>query len=185
MRIQKGKVRFAKNELYNLDETLSPIIRTALTQFRDSKRHGFPMLVYEDYIAADKGITIEEAKQYIINAFEQSRNGTIEEYKCADMFQYFTDVILEKIIFAFSKHPEYQDVEPMPYDIRFELLESTFIEGFDDCKESVLHCIPKDGYTEDDITLYDERKKAYDEKLKKDIEYGRQLFIRYYDALWD
>jgi len=181
MRIQKGKVRFSKRELWNLDETLKPIIRTALTQFRDAKKMGVSTLVYEDYIADERGITVDEAAKWI----KEHRDiyGNIEGFKgrLEEMVEYFHKVILEDMIFAFSDHLDYMDIENQPYNIHFNRVGTTS-EGN---VRSVLHREMKDGFTEEDYDSYREREREYDKKVHDRCERGRFLFARYFHALWD
>ena len=180
MRIQKGKVRFSKRELWNLDETLKPILRTALTQFRDAKKMGVSTLIYEDYIADERGITIDEAVKWIDE--HRDMYGEIEgfEGRLEEMVEYFHKVILEDMIFAFSDHPDYMDIEEQPFDISFERTEDE-----DGNVYSNLHTKLKDGVTQGDYDSYREREREYDKKVHDRCERGRFLFARYFHALWD
>jgi hypothetical protein len=45
--------------------------------------------------------------------------------------------------------------------------------------------VPKDGYTQKDIDEYNIREKEYDDAIKKRTLEGRNLFMKYYDSLWD
>lgn len=180
MRIQKGKVRFSKRDLWNLDETLKPILRTALTQFRDAKKMGVSTLIYEDYIADERGITIDEAAKWIDE--HRDMYGKIEgfEGRLEEMVEYFHNVILEDMIFAFSDHPDYMDIEEQPFDISFERTDDE-----DGNVRSNLHTKMKDGVTQEDYESYREREREYDKKVHDRCERGRFLFARYFHALWD
>lgn len=180
MRIQKGKVRFSKRDLWNLDETLKPILRTALTQFRDAKKMGVSTLIYEDYIADERGITIDEAAKWIDE--HRDMYGKIEgfEGRLEEMVEYFHNVILEDMIYAFSDHPDYMDIEEQPFDISFERTEDE-----DGNVRSNLHTKMKDGVTQEDYNSYREREREYDKKVHDRCERGRFLFARYFHALWD
>lgn len=180
MRIQKGKVRFSKRELWNLDETLKPILRTALTQFRDAKKMGVSTLIYEDYIADERDITIDEAAKWIDE--HRDMYGGIEgfEGRLEEMVEYFHNVILEDMIFAFSDHPDYMDIEEQPFDISFGRTEDE-----DGNVYSNLHTKMKDGVTQEDYDSYREREREYDKKVHDRCERGRFLFARYFHALWD
>ena len=70
MRIQKGYPRFCKRELWNLDSTLAPIIHQGLTQFKDSKRYGFPMTAVNQYLEEVEGLS----KEQITERFKENPN---------------------------------------------------------------------------------------------------------------
>ena len=49
MRIQKGKIRFSRKEVWNIGHVLQEIIVIGLKQFKESKRLGIPMEVYSEF----------------------------------------------------------------------------------------------------------------------------------------
>lgn len=180
MRIQKGKVRFAKNELYNLDETLKPIIHTALTQFAQEKKYGVSMLVYEDYIASDKGITVEEAKAWIKE--NQSVSGEVDGYTTEMIMDYFNNVIMADMIFAFVNHPDYDDIEKPPYKISMNMDGERREDG---TVKSFIEYEWDHGITQEDVNAYGEREREYDVMVADRSERGRYLFAKYFNSLWD
>lgn len=180
MRIQKGKPRFSKRELWNLDETLKPILHTALVQFRDSNRHGFPTMVYADYIAVERGITIEAADLWIKENMNSC--GDLEGYDLNKMVKFFDTSILADMIFAFSNHPDYDEIEDAPFKISMNVDDERDENGN---RRSFIETKLNDGVSNDDYFAYIERQKAYDEGVAARCERGRHLFARYFEALWD
>ena len=64
MFIQKGKIRFSKKEIWDLDTHLAKIIYTGLVQFKQSKRYGTPSpFLAESTVEHPLGTTTEETKQ--------------------------------------------------------------------------------------------------------------------------
>lgn len=179
MRIQKGKVRFSKRDLWNLDYTLKPIIHTALTQFRDSHHDGVPNSVLEDYIVEERGISLEEAREWISN--NRNEYGDVDGYSYEMLYDYFHDVILTNMIFAFEYHPDYYDIEKPPYRLSFDRVESEYGE---EIVSSVMNIKLDEGITQADVDAYKERSLQYNKDVYDRSLLGRMLFARYFDALW-
>lgn len=180
MRIQKGKVRFSKRELWNLDETLKPIIHTALTQFSQEKKYGVSMLAYEDCISSDKGITIDEAKAWIKE--NQSNSGEVDGYTTEMIFDYFNNVIIQDMIFAFANHPDYDDIEKPPYKISMNMDGEVREDG---TVKSFIEYEWDRGITQEDVNAYGKRERQYDEMVADRCVRGRHLFARFFNSLWD
>lgn len=180
MRIQKGKPRFSKRELWNLDETLKPIIHTALTQFKETKRHGVASEVTIDYIVDTKNMTHAEAKAWV--AENRNQYGEFDEYPTEMMFDYFNNVILEDMIFAFANHPDYDEVEKPPYKITMNMDGEQREDG---TRRSFIEYIWDDGVTQDDVNEYHAREVEYDKYVAARSERGRLLFARHFNTLWD
>lgn len=180
MRIQKGKIRFSKRDLWNLDETLKPILHTALTQFDAVEKWGVSTKVYEDLIATDKGITVDEAKEYIKEHRDQQ--GDVEGYTNQMLSDYFKNVIMKDMIFAFADHPDYTDIEKRPYEITMNMDGEVRPDGN---KRTFIEYVWDKGITQDDVNAYAQREKAYDEMVQERSERGRYLFAKYFESLWD
>ena len=43
----------------------------------------------------------------------------------------------------------------------------------------------KEGVTQADVDAWWERSRAYDAEIKRKVNEGRELFIKYFDNLWD
>lgn len=174
MRIQKGKPHFSQKELWNLDSTLAPIIHQALVQFKNSNRHGFPMLAVEDYLKEIKRMSEEQIKQM----FKDNPNG---DYNRSDVIPFFEQV-LDNMIFAFSKEAklDYYDIVEQPYNIRFMEKEDEGTVRF-----SQLITELKSGKTQEDYDLYQANEKQYYINLNLKVEKGLNLFARYFYTLWD
>lgn len=171
MRIQKGKYRFSKRELWNLDETLMPIIRTALEQFLEAKQWGIPNEVYVDYIADERGISLDEARQWVKD--NRDEYGNVIGYEDSSMMgEYYKTKIIPDMIFAFTSHPDYFEVEKSPYDFNF-------------AKSGAMQIIVNDGVTSEDIQTYNNRSLEYDKMINERCDRGRQYFARYFHSLWD
>ena len=164
MYIKKGKLVFHNKDLWNLDIVLSKIILQALIQFKDSKRHGYPTQAIKDVYSGQ--FSEEELSNMMMNSSYDEK--LVIEYweKCID-----------NMIFAFSEHKEYYEIE--------ESLTEIKTKPVDNSRLTEMSFVPKSGYTQKDVDEYDIRRKSYDDNIKKRILEGRDLFIKYYDSLWD
>ena len=182
MRIQKGHPRFCKRELWNLDSTLAPIIHQGLTQFKDSKRYGFPMTAVNQYLEEVEGLS----KEQITERFKENPN----DFDSEKVSQYFEN-ILDKMIFTFSKEAkiDYPDIEECPTVCSLsnpELFEKE-VHTTDEKgnRYSSVMFKPKEGYTQEDLDGYWIRYKAFNEDLNKKVNEGLTLFSKYFYDLWD
>lgn len=170
MRIQKGKVRFNKSEVWDLDKHLSKVIVQGIGQFKELRKHTVPPTLEVSFKAQD-GKTIY---------YDYS-----EEY-CEEQWQ----ELIDKMIFAFTEHPTYFDIEP--YDFHYDDL--THPEKFPPVvwedhpvygKTTEWRQILKEGVTQEEVDAWWERSRAYDAEIKRKVDEGRELFIKYFDNLWD
>ena len=105
MFIQKGKIRFSKKEIWDLDTHLAKIIYTGLVQFKQSKRHGTPSaFLTESTIEHPFGTATEETRQ----AWEET---------------------LDQMIYAFSPQQEYDEIEPSIYDLKYSNQDAHYSES--------------------------------------------------------
>ncbi len=163
MYIKKGKLVFHEKDLWNLDIVLSKIIVQALTQFKHSKRHGYPSQAIKDCYF--ESVSEKELSNMMMNSsYDESRVITYWE-KCID-----------DMIFAYTEHKDY-------YEIEEPLTESKTYPSTNNLTRMTF--VPKDGYTQKDIDEYNIREKEYDDAIKKRTLEGRNLFMKYYDSLWD
>lgn len=160
MFIQKGKIRFSQKEVWDLDTNLAKIIQAGLVQFKQSKRHGTPSpFLTESTIEHPLGTATAEARQ----VWEET---------------------LDQMIYAFSPQQDYDEIEPSIYHLqRTNDLEQTV--NSDDYVAIKILRIPKAGITEQDITAYDERKYQWEQLDIQKRQQGRELFVRYFNCLWD
>lgn len=171
MHIQKGKIRFNKRELWNLDKHLAKVIVQGLQQFKSVHKNTVPPhLVTED-------INPETGRKFY---WDYS-----SEY-CDEQWQ----ELLDKMIFAFTEHPTYFDIEP--YDFYYDDL--THPEKFPEQvweehpvygKITEWRQVLKEGVTQEDVDAWWERSRAYDAEIKRKVDEGRELFIKHFDNLWD
>lgn len=180
MRIQKGKVRFSGRELWNLDNTLAPIIHTGLVQFKESKRHGYPMQAVYDYLQEVKGMTEEQVKSMF--------NENPDDYSFKEVEEFF-EVILDRMIFAFSEEAkqDYSDIEECPTICSMTNPEEFGEENLGPDEKGNVYTFfkPKKGYTQEDVNAYWVRHKEHVEKLEEKIKEGMRLFGVYFYSLWD
>ena len=163
MYIKKGKLVFHEKDLWNLDIVLSKIIVQALTQFKHSKRHGYPSQAIKDCYF--ESVSEKELSNMMMNSsYDESLVITYWE-KCID-----------DMIFAFTEHKDY-------YEIEEPLTESKTYRSTNNLTQMTF--VPKDGYTQKDIDEYNIREKEYNDAIKKRTLEGRNLFMKYYDSLWD
>ena len=171
MHIQKGKLRFNKRELWNLDKHLAKVIVEGLQQFKSVHKNTIPPHLVTEDINPETG-----RKLY----WDYS-----SEY-CDEQWQ----ELLDKMIFAFTEHPTYFDIEP--YDFYYDDL--TYPEKFPEQvwedhpiygKITEWRQVLKEGVTQEDVDAWWERSRAYDAEIRRKVDEGRELFIKYFDNLWD
>ncbi|HQV25924.1 MAG TPA: hypothetical protein PLS76_09290 [Acinetobacter sp.] len=159
MFIQKGKIRFSKKEIWDLDTHLAKIIYTGLVQFKQSKRYGTPSpFLAESTVEHPLGTTTEETKQ----AWEDT---------------------LDQMIYAFSPQQEYDEIEPSIYDLK--MIEDTDRQSISESIPIKIITIPKAGFTDQHIEAYKERKNQWEQLDIQKRQQGRQLFAKYFHNLWD
>lgn len=171
MRIQKGKIRFNKSEVWNLDKHLAKVIVQGLEQFKTLNKHTIPPHLVTEVINPETGMEVY---------WDYS-----EDY-CEEQWQ----ELLDKMIFAFVEHPTYFDIEP--YNFYYDDLshpekfppvvwEEHPVYG----KVTEWRQILKEGVTQEEVDAWWERSRAYDAEIKRKVSEGRELFIKYFDSLWD
>lgn len=164
MRTQKGKIVFSNKDVWNLDMVLSEVIRSGLLKFKEYKRHGYPNeAIYEYYSHLP-----ENEVKLLIEKHSYDESAVVE----------YWEACIDKMIFAFSKHKEYHEIER-------PITKMEIVKENSNSKFTRMTFVPKEGYTHEDVESYNAREKEYDNKLENQINEGRILFIRYYDSLWD
>ncbi|HAV3580442.1 hypothetical protein V6347_18785 [Acinetobacter baumannii] len=160
MFIQKGKIRFSQKEVWDLDTHLAKIIYTGLVQFKQSKRHGTP----------SPFLTKSTAEHLLGTATEETRQ--------------IWEEILDQMIYAFSPQQEYDEIESSTYELKMiEDVERK--SSFDDCIPIKVLTIPKADFTQQDIEAYRERKNRWEHLDVQKRQQGRELFVKYFNCLWD
>ncbi|APD20315.1 hypothetical protein AM24_121 [Acinetobacter phage AM24] len=171
MHIQKGQLRFNKRELWNLDKHLAKVIVQGLQQFKSVHKNTIPPHLVTEDINPETGREVywDYSSEY-----------------CEQQWQ----ELLDKMIFAFTEHPTYFDIEP--YDFHYDDL--THPEKFPEQvweehpvygKITEWRQVLKEGVTQEDVDAWWERSRAYDAEIKRKVDEGRELFIKHFDNLWD
>ena len=179
MHIKRGKLQFSRLDIWNLCDHLAEINRTALIQFKESKRSGYPQLVIEEYLER-KGFTREQI-------LEKSRTGDYDESEVIALWESNID----KMILAFSEHKDFYDIEePITYNSlchpdKFDESEGVVRELPDGSRTYRLLTKPKEGYSEGDVHLYNQRTVNYDNEIRRLKDEGLRLFAKYFYTLWD
>lgn len=160
MFIQKGKIRFSQKEVLDLDTHLAKIIYTGLGQFKQSKRHGTPSpFLTESTIEHPFGTATAEARQ----VWEET---------------------LDQMIYAFSPQQDYDEIEPSIYDLK--MIEDTDrLISSDGSIPIKMLTIPKASFTQQDTEAYKERKCRWEQLDIQKRQHGRELFVKYFNCLWD
>ncbi len=160
MFIQKGKIRFAQKEVWDLDTHLAKIIYIGLVQFKQSKRQGTPSFF----------LTVSTVEHPLGTVIEETRQVSEET--------------LDQMIYAFSPQQEYDEIEPSIYHLERtnDLGQTT---NSDDYVAIKILKIPKAGITEQDITAYDERKYQWEQLDIQKRQQGREMFVKHFNCLWD
>ena len=171
MHIQKGKLRFNRSEVWNLDKYLAKVIVQGLEQFKEMGKNTIPPHLVTNEINKETGREV---------CWDYS-----SEY-CEEQW----NELLDKMIFAFTEHPTYFDVEP--YNFYYDDL--THPDKFPDPewednpvfgKVTEWRQILKEGYTQEQVDAWWERSRAYDAEINTKVKEGRDLFIKYFNSLWD
>jgi len=171
MRIQKGKIRFNKREVWNLDKHLAKVIVQGLEQFKTLNKHTIPPHLVTEDINPETGREIywDYSNEY-----------------CEEKWQ----ELLDKMIFAFTEHPTYFDIEP--YDFHYDDLSHPEKFSEPEWKDHPIYGkvtrwrrVLKEGVTQDEVDAWWERSRAYNTEIKRKVDEGRELFIKYFDSLWD
>ena len=171
MHIQKGKLRFNKRELWNLDKHLAKVIVQGLQQFKGIHKNTVPPHLVTDEINPQTGREVfwDYSSEY-----------------CEEQW----DVLLDKMIFAFKEHPTYFDVEP--YDFYYDDLshpekfpEPEWEDHPEFGKVTQWRQILKEGVTQEDVDAWWERSRSYDAEIAAKVKEGRELFIKHFNSLWD
>ncbi|MCM1958300.1 hypothetical protein NCZ17_02810 [Acinetobacter modestus] len=160
MFIQKGKIRFSQKEVLDLDTHLAKIIYTGLGQFKQSKRHGIP----------SPFLTESTAEHLLGTATEETRQ--------------IWEEILDQMIYAFSPQQDYDEIEPIIYDLKM-IQDVERKSNFDDRIPIKVLTIPKAGFTHQDIEAYKERSSQWEQFDIQKRQQGREMFVKYFNCLWD
>lgn len=172
MRIQKGKIRFSKRDVWNMDNTLSKIILTALEQFKEMDKNSVPPHLYKDVNTDVHNISFDYSEEY-----------------CDEQWCW----LLERMMDGFKEYPDFYETSQYK-DLYWnsmvdkehfteEELAAEYIEPYGLCY--TMHRKLKDGYTEDDVEQQRILEKEYYKQIEKQKKEGRELFIKYFDRLWD
>ena len=171
MRIQKGKLRFNRSEVWNLDKHLAKVIVQGLEQFKEMGKNTIPPHLVTNEINKETGREVywDYSSEY-----------------CEEQW----NELLDKMIFAFTEHPTYFDVEP--YNFYYDDLthpdkfpEPNWEDHPKFGKITTWRRILKDGYTQEQVDAWWERSRAYDAEINSKVKEGRELFIKYFNSLWD
>lgn len=171
MHIQKGKPRFNKREVWNLDKHLAKVIVQGLEQFKGIRKNTIPPHLVTQEINPETGRE---------TCFDYSGEYCEEQW----------NELLDKMIFAFTEHHTYFDIEPY----NFHYNDLTHPEKFPLVvwgdhpvygKVTEWRQILKEGVTQEEVDAWWERSRAYDAEIKRKVSEGRELFIKYFDNLWD
>lgn len=171
MRIQKGSPHFSKSEVWNLDKHLAIVIVKGLKQFKALNKHTIPPHLVTEEINPETG-----RETY----FDYSKEFCEEQWQD----------LLDKMIFAFTEHPTYFDINP--YNFYYDSL--THPEKFPPIvwedhptygKVTEWRQILKEGVTQEEVDAWWESSRAYDAYIKRKVDEGRELFIKYFNSLWD
>ena len=160
MFIQKGRIRFSQKEVWDLDSHLAKIIYTGLVKFKQSKRQGTPSpFLTESTVKHPLGTATEETRQ----VWEET---------------------LDQMIYAFSPQQEYDEIEQSIYDLK--MIEDTDrLISSDGSIPIKMLAIPKASFTQQDIEAYKERKCRWEQLDIQKRQHGRELFVKYFNCLWD
>ena len=171
MHIQKGKLRFNRSEVWNLDKHLAKVIVQGLEQFKEMGKNTIPPHLVTNEINKETGREVywDYSSEY-----------------CEEQW----NELLDKMIFAFTEHPTYFDVEP--YNFYYDDLthpEMFTSPEWEDHpvfgKVTEWRQILKEGYTQEQVDAWWERSRAYDAEINAKVKEGRELFIKYFNSLWD
>lgn len=177
MRVTKGKLKFSKRELWNLDTHLSTIIVGALEQFKAYPKHSVPPHLYRD---ASGGI--------------QSTNGSVHSLESDKYSDQYCDEqwvwLLDKMQDGFREYPSFFDIEPYNFywdDLSNPEMFSEQVWEEDEVygKVTTWRKTLKPEYTQGDVDAWWERSRKHDAKVKQKVKEGRELMMLHFNSLWD
>lgn len=172
MRIQKGRLRFNKRELWNVDDTLSKIIVSALEQFKSIPKHTIPPHLYTD-IHGKETNKVEDLK-YTDDEYNAEwlwlLNTMQDGFKPSD--DYHKDLQCSDMTWCSLFNPEKFDGDDPEsirngvkmHEVRWKLKDGVTQEEYDKCQELRNEWLVEQAYKR---------------------EQGRKYFIAYFDSLWD
>ena len=172
MRIQKGKIRFNKSEVWNLDKHLSKVIVQGLEQFKTLNKHTIPPHLYMD-LHGRETIKVEDLK-YTDDEYNAEwlwlLNTMQDGFKPSD--DYHKDLQCSDMTWCSLFNPEKFDGDDPEsvhngvkmHEVRWKL---------------------KDGVTQEEYDRCQELRSAWFTEHSYKREQGRKYFIAYFDSLWD
>lgn len=177
MRVTKGKLKFSKRELWNLDTHLSTIIVGALEQFKSYPKHSVPPHLYRDPSGGIQGVSSDT---------HSLGNPNYPEEYCDEQWV----LLLDKMQDGFRVFPTYFDIEPYnfcwddlsnPERFSEQVWEEDEVYG----KVTTWRKTLKPEYTQGDVDAWWERSRKYEAEVKQKVKEGRELFLIHYSSLWD
>ena len=172
MRIQKGKIRFNKSEVWNLDKHLSKVIVQGLEQFKTLNKHTIPPHLYMDL----HGRTIKKVEDLDFTDDEYDTewlwllNTMQDGFKPSDECP--KDLQCSEMRWCSLMNPEKFDGDD-PVIIR------------NGAKQYEIRWKLKDGVTQEDCDNCQEKLLAWRTKQLYKKEQGRKYFMAHFDSLWD
>lgn len=160
MHRHKGKIRFSRHEVWNLDLYLAEIIYTGLIQFKQAKRHGVP-------------------SHFLAEATHEQLLGIVTP----ESIQCWEDA-LDQMIYAFSPLQDYEDIETCNYTLKM-MAQTDRIDPSANTISARMLKIPHEGVNEKDMEAYEARKLAWEQRDTEKRLQGRELFAQYFNYLWD
>lgn len=161
MHVSKGKLKFSQKELWNGDLSLGKVIVSFLEQFKKMPKHSVPPNL--------------------------DPKGSYTEDECDVAWE----ELIDKMIFGFKDHPTFCEISP-PDFYWHSLTEPEKFEGED---ETTIHPVYgelrtlrtrlKEGYTQEDVERWHADYREYQDAIDAKVKEGRELFIQYFDNLWD
>ena len=169
MRISKGKIKFSRKDLWNLDSTLSEVIVQALEQFKTTKKHSIPPHLYRDFDGNE-----------ICNAHEIEMTDEQFEQEWLKLLNIMQE--------GFKPIKPFYEIEVV--DFHWDSLfnpEKFSPEQLAPNEEGLYewHRKLKDGKTQEEYDAYLERADNWYKLSHSVRENGRKYFIAYFDNLWD
>lgn len=154
MFIRKGEIFFSQRDLWNFDQALAKVIYAGLVQFKANCH----------YQSAPKGFidTLPFAHDNIQTAWQQA---------------------LDQMIYAFSPQQDYTQIEAVFMQYETVYADNADLQLSEHFSVQVV-AKPMQGFNDQDIAAYQQRKIAW---YAKDAEKRRQgilLFISYFQHVW-
>ena len=169
MRLSKGKLKFGRKDLWNLDSILAKIIVDALEQFKSVNKHSIPPHLYIDL--KGESICDPHSIEMTSEQFENEWTGLLKTmqdgfmptipYRIVEPNNFHWDSLSNPEMFT-EKTSEWNGVQVTEWQRKL-----------------------KDGFTDEDYEAYLERQDMWDKAQFQRQAIGRRYFIAYFDNLWD